>query len=140
MTLEVQGSRPAPVTPFDQLGGDASVRRLAARFYEHMATVEPELARLHELDEQGRISAGTQERFTLFLIEWLGGPREFSPVYGHPRLRMRHARVPVNVNMRDAWLRCMSLALDDIGAQGDVRTFLDGRFAELANFLRNVPE
>lgn len=140
MSSPTVSSPPALVTPYAQLGGDAPVRRLAARFYEHMAEREPELARLHELDEQGRIAAGSQARFTLFLIEWLGGPREFSPAYGHPRLRMRHARVQVNVAMRDAWLRCMGAALDDIGAQGDVRAFLDTRFAELADFLRNVPE
>ncbi len=128
------------VTPFTQLGGEDVVRRLAARFYEHMATSEPELARLHEVDAEGRVSQRTQERFTLFFIEWLGGPPLFSPVYGHPRLRMRHARVPVNIALRDAWLRCMSLAFDDVGVSGDVRTFLEKRLGELADFLRNVRE
>jgi hemoglobin len=143
MTSESSPS-PAPtptaalVTPFSQLGGEEPVRRLAARFYEHMAVSEPALARLHEVDAEGRVSQRTQDRFTLFLIEWLGGPQLFSPVYGHPRLRMRHARVPVNVAMRDAWLRAMQLALDDIGVSGDVRRFLNTRFAELADFLRNT--
>jgi hemoglobin len=129
----------AVVTPFLQLGGEEPVRRLAERFYEHMAVSEPALARLHEVDARGRVSQRTQERFTLFLIEWLGGPPLFSPVYGHPRLRMRHARVPVNVAMRDAWLRAMQLALDDMGVSGDVRRFLNTRFADLADFLRNEP-
>jgi hemoglobin len=51
---------------------------------------------------------------------------------------MRHAKVPVDVAMRDAWLRCMTRALDDLAVSGDVRTFLDARFAEVADFLRNV--
>jgi hemoglobin len=126
------------VTPYSQLGGEEPVRRLAASFYEHMAVSEPELARLHEVDAEGRVSQRTQERFTQFLIEWLGGPPLFSPVHGHPRLRMRHARVPVNVAMRDAWLRSMQLALDELGVSGDVRRFLNTRFAELADFLRNT--
>jgi hemoglobin len=127
-------------TPFARLGGEAVVRRLAARFYDHMDAEEPELARLHELDDRGKVSPGSRERFTLFLLEWLGGPQVYSTVHGHPRLRMRHGRVPVGVSMRDAWLRCMARALDDVGAEGEVRAFLDVRFAEVADFLRNVRE
>lgn len=126
-------------TPFDRIGGEPAARRLAARFYDRMEELEPALARLHELDAEGRISAGTRERFALFLVEWLGGPRLYSPVHGHPRLRMRHGRVPVDTAMRDAWLRCMGRAMDDGGVSGDVRAFLDARFAEVADFLRNTP-
>ncbi|MEZ4263657.1 MAG: cyanoglobin [Polyangiaceae bacterium] len=126
--------------PFHRLGGEARVRELAARFYAHMDDDEPALARLHELDAQGRVSAGVRERFAAFLVEWLGGPMIYSPVHGHPRLRMRHARVRVDTAMRDAWLRCMASAMDDLGVSGEVRTFLDGRFAEVADFLRNAPD
>ena len=130
---------PLRETPFQLLGGEDVVRTLATRFYDHMDASEPELARLHALDEQGRISARTRDRFTRFLMEWLGGPKAYSPIEGHPRLRMRHGHVRVDIAMRDAWLRCMQNALDDIEAKGDVRTFLDARFAEVADFLRNVP-
>jgi hemoglobin len=51
---------------------------------------------------------------------------------------MRHARVPVDTAMRDAWLRCMTAAMDAEQVAGRIRTFLDGRFAEVADFLRNV--
>jgi hemoglobin len=40
--------------------------------------------------------------------------------------------------MRDAWLRAMTVALDESSITGDLREFLDGRFAELADFLRNT--
>jgi hemoglobin len=40
--------------------------------------------------------------------------------------------------MRDAWLRCMYTALDEHGVTGEVRTFLDTRFADVADFMRNV--
>ena len=126
-------------TPFDRLGGEAAVRALAARFYDHMDQDEPALARLHPLDEAGRVSAQTRERFTLFLIEWLGGPTLYSPAHGHPRLRMRHGRVPVDTAMRDAWLRCMNAAMDDVCVPGHTRPFLAQRFAEVADFLRNAP-
>jgi hemoglobin len=124
-------------SPFHSLGGEDVVRKLATRFYDHMDASEPELAKIHDCDEKGAVSARTRERFTRFLIEWLGGPTVYSPVEGHPRLRMRHGHVAIDEAMRDAWLRCMSKAMDDIGATGEVRQFLDGRFAEVANFLRN---
>ena len=51
---------------------------------------------------------------------------------------MRHARVPVDTAMRDAWLRCMTAAMDDQKIAGPLRVFLDARFAEVADFMRNV--
>jgi hemoglobin len=47
--------------------------------------------------------------------------------------------VLVDESMRDAWLRCMSRAMDDCAVSGHVRVFLDQRFAEVANFLMNLP-
>jgi hemoglobin len=132
---------PKPATPFELMGGgEELVERLVRTFYANMAQAEPALARVHELDPSGQISERSQERFTRFLIEWLGGPALYSPREGHPRLRMRHARVPIDSAMRDAWIRCMTFALDHEGVSGDVRAFLDARFHELATFLRNQPD
>jgi len=127
-------------SPFARLGGEGPVRELVTRFYDHMDADEPALAALHRQDEQGKVSATSRENFALFLIEWLGGPRTFSETRGHPRLRMRHAQVPIGITMRDAWLRCLTAALDEMNVTGDVRGFLDARLAEVANFLRNTPE
>ncbi|KFA92228.1 MULTISPECIES: group II truncated hemoglobin [Archangium] len=124
--------------PFHRLGGEAGVQALAEAFYDAMDANEPALARLHELDEQGRVSRGMRERFGLFLIGWLGGPQHYMEKHGHPRLRMRHGHVPVDTAQRDAWVRCMQRAMDARGVKGNVRRFLDNRFAEVADFLRNT--
>ena len=124
--------------PFHRLGGEAGVQALAEAFYDAMDASEPALARLHELDEHGKVSRGMRERFGLFLIGWLGGPQHYMEKHGHPRLRMRHGHVPVDVAQRDAWLRCMQRAMDARGVKGNVRRFLDNRFAEVADFLRNT--
>lgn len=124
-------------SPFTRLGGEEPVRRLAAAFYDQMDATEPALAALHELDVEGRVSQRSRDNFALFLIEWLGGPKDFSATRGHPRLRMRHGKVSIGEGMRDAWLRCMAGALDARGVTGEVRAFLDARFADVANFLRN---
>ncbi|NMO18413.1 group II truncated hemoglobin [Pyxidicoccus fallax] len=124
--------------PFHRLGGEEEVKALANAFYDAMDADEPALARLHELDAQGRVNAGTRERFGLFLIGWLGGPQHYMERHGHPRLRMRHGHLPVDTGMRDAWLRCMRKALDARGISGGLRRFLDERFANVADFLRNT--
>ena len=125
--------------PYEKLGGEAPVRALVERFYDAMEEHESELAALHPM-ENGKVSRASRDRFALFLIGWLGGPEEYVRLHGHPRLRMRHAHVPVNVAMRDAWLRSMQRALEHPSVADDVRAFLTAKFADLANFLRNRAE
>jgi hemoglobin len=126
-------------TPFALLGGEAGVRRLVDRFYEIMARDEPALARLHPCDEQGRVAAANRENFALFFIGWLGGPQDYIAKHGHPRLRMRHFRVPVDIAMRDAWMRAMRAAMDAEPVPAELREFLDSRLADLADHMRNRP-
>lgn len=125
--------------PYDILGGEPAVRRLVEHFYDAMDRDEPALARLHPLDEHGKVARESRDRFALFLIGWLGGPQDYIAQHGHPRLRMRHARVPVDIAMRDAWMRAMRTAMDEVGVTGDLRGFLEQRLAEVADFMRNRP-
>ena len=126
-------------TPEGALGHDASMA-LAMRFYDHMDAHEPALVAVHRQDEPGKVAAIVRQRFSAFLVEWLGGPPIYSSENGHPRLRMRHANVAVGIELRDAWLRCMSAALDHPSVDEDVRGYLTLRFAEVADFLRNRAE
>ncbi len=125
-------------TPFALLGGADRVSMLVERFYAIMAEREPVLAKLHPTTPTGEVEPVSRARFALFVVGWLGGPQTYTEQHGHPRLRMRHGRVPVNVAMRDAWLRCMTAAMDELALAGPLRTFLDQRFTEVADFLRNV--
>lgn len=124
--------------PIKDLGGEAEVIALAHAFYDAMEAHEPELTATHRCVVPGRVEPEVRERFALFLVGWLGGPQTYMQLHGHPRLRMRHAKVPINEAMRDAWLRSMERALDARGVTGEVRNFLDARFADVANFLRNT--
>ncbi|HEY0708364.1 MAG TPA: cyanoglobin [Polyangia bacterium] len=127
-----------PATPYALVGGRAVVERLAARFYEIMERDEPALTAVHRQEPAGGISAEVKQRFGLFLVGWLGGPQEYMAQHGHPRLRMRHGRVAIDESLRDAWVRCMTKAMDDCAITGPARAFLDQRFAEVADFLRNT--
>lgn len=128
---------PPETTPFAELGGRDAVHALVHAFYDAMEREEPELTALHRLIGEGRVHPEVRERFALFLVGWLGGPQDYVAQHGHPRLRMRHARVIVDERMRDAWLRSMQRALDERAVGGRLRAFLDQRFAEVADFMRN---
>lgn len=126
--------------PYDELGGRGNVAALVERFYDIMEQTEPALAALHEVDAQGRISRRNRDRFGSFLAGWLGGPDDYVRDNGHPRLRLRHARVPIDGAMRDAWIRCMGAAMDQCQVPAPTRAFLRQRFAEVADFLRNLDQ
>jgi hemoglobin len=126
--------------PYSELGGRDAVLHLVERFYDLMEQNEPALAAVHELDDAGKVSRRNRDRFGLFLLGWLGGPDDYVKQHGHPRLRLRHARVLVNVAQRDAWLRCMYAAMAEQAVPAAAQSFLRQRFAEVANFMRNVDE
>ena len=127
---------PEHTTPYSELGGAERIRRLVHRFYALMDTL-PEAWDVRQMHPEDL--SGSEEKLFKYLSGWLGGPQHYVERFGHPRLRMRHGRVPVDIAMRDAWLRAMTTALDEQAVTGTLRGYLDARFAEVADFLRNTP-
>ena len=121
-------------TPYDMLGGEQTVRRLVDRFYDHM-DADAEFAGIRSLHAPTLDS--TREKLFEFLSGWLGGPPLYIEKHGHPRLRGRHTPFPIGESERDQWLACMAKAMDEGEISGDVRAFLNARFAHVANFMRN---
>lgn len=120
-------------TPYAALGGE-TVHALVQRFYDLM-DAEPAYAdvrRLHPDD-----LAGSRTKLYEFLSGWLGGPQLYIEKYGHPRLRARHSPFAIGGAERDAWLACMGAAMDAEDIAGEVRSFLDARFAQVAAFMVN---
>jgi hemoglobin len=124
-------------TPYDAIGGGERVRALVETFYDHMDR-DPAFARIRALHPADL--ATSREKLHEFLSGWLGGPPLYIEKHGHPRLRGRHMPFPIGAGERDAWLACMARSLDDLGVDGDLRRFLDARFAHVADFMRNVPD
>ena len=121
-------------TPFMAIGGDEPVRALVDCFYDHMDQDEAfqVIRALHPED-----LAESREKLFEFLCGWLGGPQYYVQKHGHPRLRMRHAPFSIGEIERDQWLACMAKALDERAIEGELREFLDARFAHVADFMRN---
>ena len=126
-------------TPYQRLGGSEAVKALVDTFYDIMEAEEPALLATHKLDEAGKVSRDLRDKVALYLIGWMGGPQDYTETHGHPRLRMRHAHVPVDTTFRDAWMRAMNKAMDQLKVQSPVREFLDERLTDLADHLRNRP-
>src|SRR5205807_563786 len=95
----VTSPRPQPIrldgadapTFFDAIGGHETFEGLVSGFYARVAH-DPVLAPIYE----GREYAEAAQRLQLFLEQYWGGPRTYSEVRGHPRLRARHAEFHIH--------------------------------------------
>ncbi|WP_344562215.1 globin [Streptomyces axinellae] len=96
-------------TFYEQVGGEDTFRRLVRRFYQGVAE-DPLLRPMYPEEDLGP----AEERLTLFLMQYWGGPRTYSDSRGHPRLRMRHVPFKVDRAAHDAWLRHMRDAVDSL--------------------------
>lgn len=120
---------------FDLIGGEARVRELVDRFYDLM-DLEPEFAVLRALHPQSL--DGSRNKLFWFLCGWLGGPNHFIERFGHPRLRARHMPFEIGTHERDQWMRCMALAMQDIGLDEALQMRLMQAFWQTADWMRNV--
>jgi hemoglobin len=103
-------SQGEPEPFYDRVGGEPTFRALVHRFYEGVAGDEL-LRPLYPEQDLGP----AEERLTLFLIQYWGGPTTYSDQRGHPRLRMRHAPFRVDALARDRWLHHMGEAVRELG-------------------------
>lgn len=124
-------------SPYDKLGGDTGVRRLAHRFYELMDEL-PEAWTIRQMHPESL--AASEDSLFDFLSGWLGGPPRFEQKRGHPRLRMRHAPYTIDGQARDEWLLCMRLALAEQVPDPDFRAALHLAFEQMAEHLINVAD
>ncbi|MBE2259077.1 MAG: group II truncated hemoglobin [Rhodobacteraceae bacterium] len=121
-------------TPYEMIGGEATVRALTERFYALMdATVQfAGIRAMHpeNLEESER-------KLFMFLSGWLGGPDLFVQEFGHPMLRRRHLPFAIGTSERDQWVACMLLAMEEVGIESTMRNRLLESFFNTADFMRN---
>jgi len=103
-------------TLYDRLGGEETIRRLVAAFYPKVKA-DPLLGPLFP-DDLTEI----MEKQYLFLTQFFGGPPLYSERYGHPMMRARHLRFPIDRARADAWLACMRRAMEESGVPEPARS------------------
>lgn len=124
-------------TPYDEIGGEATVRALVKRFYELMDT-QPETYGIRKMHAEDL--GGSEEKLFLFLSGWFGGPQLYVERFGPPFLRARHLPFSIGGSERDQWMMCMTQALDECISDAALRARLHESFVALANHMRNRVE
>jgi hemoglobin len=109
----------AQQTFFEAIGGEPTIARVVARFYAGVAT-DPVLRPLYPEQDLGP----AEERFRMFLVQYWGGPSDYSEQRGHPRLRMRHSPFAVTHQARERWLTHFRAGLDEVALPAE----LDAQF------------
>ncbi|AWI74550.1 globin [Parazoarcus communis] len=131
-------SNTLPVTtPYDEIGGEPTVRALVTRFYQLMDDL-PETYGIRKMHAEDL--SGSAEKLFLFLSGWFGGPQLYVERFGPPFLRARHLPFSIGTSERDQWMMCMTQALEETIADTDLRARLHDSFAALANHMRNRAE
>jgi hemoglobin len=122
------------VTVFEAVGGAATFKKLVETFYARVGS-DPILRPLYPEED---LSSAT-ERLTLFLIQYWGGPDDYSARRGHPRLRLRHQPFAIGQAERDAWLAHMTAAVDSLELAPEVRKELLDYFESTSTAMINQP-
>jgi hemoglobin len=131
---ETAAGKTTELSFFEAVGGQDTFYRLTRRFYEGVAA-DPVLRPVYPSRDLGP----AEERLRLFLMQYWGGPRTYSERCGHPRLRMRHAHFAIGEAERDAWLRHMRTALDELHLDASHSTQLWDYLVMAAHSLVNKP-
>jgi hemoglobin len=134
---EMMNTEAQSLTAYDVLGGDAKARELVDRFYDLME-LEPEFAGIRAMHPTPMDSS--RDKLYWFLSGWLGGPQLFVERFGHPRLRARHLPFAIGISERDQWLRCMEMAMRDVGIEPRLHEALMESFSQTADWMRNKQE
>ncbi len=121
-------------TLFDEIGGYSKIKELVDQFYDLMELDSQfaELRKVHPIQLDS-----SREKLTMFLSGWTGGPNLYIEKYGHPKLRARHLPYPINLEMRDQWLRCMGQAMNDVQIPEPLWERLLKAFFDTADWMRN---
>lgn len=128
-------AHPAGGNPhFERLGGLPVIEQLVDSFYARMDSL-PEAATIRAM--HGPDLAPVKAVLVRYLTEWTGGPQAYSAERGHPRLRRKHLPFSIGPAERDAWMLCMSGALDEVVADPELKDQLTRAFAKTADFIRN---
>jgi hemoglobin len=121
-------------TPYEQLGGEAGIRRLVQVFYDDMEA-SPEATALRSM-HAADLGPMRQTLFE-FLSGWLGGPRTYFEHTNAKCMMSAHASLPISSREAEQWLRCMRRALQQMNIGQETRAFIDNAFTRVCNAMVN---
>lgn len=119
---------------YEEMGGHPTFEKLVSHFYA-LVSIDPVLRPMYPEEDM----KGAAERLLMFLEQYWGGPQTYSEQRGHPRLRMRHTPFHIGEIERDAWLRNMRSAVDEVEIAPSLKEELWNYFVMAANSMVNQP-
>ena len=122
-----------PLIPYEEIGAE-KLSELIDLFYSKVA-VHPDLFPIFPAD-----LSETARKQKQFMTQYLGGPNLFSEEHGHPMMRARHNPFPITPLRAEAWLACMSEAMDEVQLEERIRDFFFKRLALTARHMVNKEE
>lgn len=119
-----------PLIPYEEIGAE-KLSELIEVFYSKVA-VHPDLYPIFPDDLTETVRKQIQ-----FQTQYLGGPNLFSEEHGHPMMKARHMPFPITPIRAEAWLSCMSEAMDEVKLDEKIREFYYKRLVLTANHMVN---
>ena len=107
--------------PYQAAGGEAGIRQLCKAFYRAMDEL-PEAATIRAMHKEDL--SELEDKLSLFLCGWLGGPIRYRDKYGPIVIPQAHAHLDIGPEERDAWLQCMQVALDQQEYTPEFKTYM----------------
>ncbi len=95
---------------FQAAGGEQGIRQLADAFYDVMSDL-PQAKTIRQMHASDL--ALSRDKLARFLCGWLGGPKLYRQKYGAIQIPRAHSHLDIGPEERDAWLKCMELALEE---------------------------
>ena len=108
-------------TSFQAAGGEAGLRQLVDDFYDVMETI-PEAATIRSMHPEDLTES--RDKLARFLSGWLNGPNTFRPKYGSIHIPRAHHHLPIGEDEMEAWLLCMSIALEKQPYEAEFKDYL----------------
>lgn len=133
---EIADSAASRDTLYDLIGGETELRTLIETFYDIVESEEIGSI-LHKLHRRGHGVAHSRIEQFDFLSGFLGGPQLYVAHHGHSDVRYMHEHIEIGPAARDEWLQSMSIAIDRIGLNSEIKQRLMVPFTRVANVLVN---
>lgn len=118
--------------PYEEIGAE-KLTELINAFYSRVAK-HPDLIPIFPKD-----LTETARKQIQFQTQYLGGPNLFTEEHGHPMMRARHIPFKITPDRAQAWLECMSGAMDEVGLDGKIREIYYQRLVLTAHHMINSP-
>lgn len=118
-------------------GGEQGIRKLVDEFYHQMET----LKRGHHIRKMHTEKLSIiKDKLSVFLMGWLGGPRNYAKKYGQMSIPMVHKHLVIGEEERDAWLFCMNEALKQQKYEEEFKAYLIYELSRPANAILRVSQ